>query len=262
MPVIHRRRGLIVTMTERRTIGPDREPPAPSTVHNLAPAPPASPARDAGLDVDALALPSFHQQKRRFRIAQHLLAQLEADHIEMLRRARDAAKQTFPSPGGGGSSTRGGEISDPTGNTAIRPHVDDPAERAIACADAGMRQVKRSLDLARAAIQSLTDADRHRIRALAMTRGEGILAELTDEELEQDDDACPSHARAGFFSPRGAPKDVGNDTKLCLWCHRFNKNHGQWPARELLRILDTKGRVSVQEVERSLRPSQTHKPHA
>lgn len=217
----------------------DREPPEYIPQHNLA-TPAVDPARDPGADPEALVERSYHQRQRRYRRAVRQLTEMRGDDARLQRRAREAQKTPF---GSGSEGSRRSGVSDPTARVALQRRVVDPAERAIAAIDA--------------AIDAIAAAHRYRARALQMKAAEGVLAEFTEEELE---DACPSHSRAGFFAPRGDPKDVGKDSLLCHWCRKFERIYGQWPAREVLRTLDRKGRVTQQEIERSLRPSQPQIP--
>lgn len=228
----------------------ERELPPYKAQHNLGEVP-QEPASEPGREADVLTGESHHQRLRRYRQARRLIDSLAADDVRLVRLARDAEPARYPSSSAEGA--RGPGLSDPTAAAALQAWAD-PAGRALEHFEQAARHLRWAAML--------------RNRALNIEAAEGPALEEALKKLavEQEaagipEDACPSCKRAAIFSPSGDAKDVGQDNPLCQWCHRFVRNYGQWPARDLVRKYHQQGRVSVRDIERSLRAAQPDKPH-
>lgn len=228
----------------------ERELPPYKANHNLADVP-QEPASKPGLESDVLTGESHHQRLRRYRQARRLVDSLAADDVRLVRLARDAESARYPSSSAEGA--RGSGMSDPTAAAALQVRAD-PAGRALEHFEQAARHLRWAAML------------RDRALIIAEAEGPALEAALKKLAMEQEaagvpEDACPSCKRAGIFSPSGAAKDVGQGNPLCQWCHRFVRNYGQWPGRDLVRKYHNVGRVSVRDIERSLRAAQPDKPH-
>lgn len=106
-------------------------------------------------------------------------------------------------------------LSDPTGEAAIRPHLGNEAARRRNQLEAALVATRRQL---------LAAID----QARPITHPPVPSPTLTDELW------CEHHARHGMTEPRGTEKEVGKHSRLCGWCHAFNRTHGQLPPKALL----------------------------
>lgn len=232
-------------MSPKRT--PRGQTPPPNTVHGLLKPPKLEPGREAGDELDALHGGSHESRIARYRRAIRRLEQLIADDLKLEKRVKNAQKA--PLPGSGAEGARSSGISDPTGSAATSGRIKDPAERSWASAEEAMKD--------------LWWADTHRIRAHRMTAADGVLAELGEDEVLEDD-ACTNCAKINEWSKRGEQPSVPKDSTLCTWCHQFQRDHdGILPTRALLRKHHgPKGRVTTRDVEKALRDSQPQKQPA
>ena len=107
-------------------------------------------------------------------------------------------------------------LSDPTGEAAIR--------------DAGLRSAltARRHELEEATIKARRIITAAADRARTITRPPAAGPSLTDDLW------CEHHARHGMVEPRGSEKEVGKHSRLCGWCHAFNREHAQLPPKTLL----------------------------
>lgn len=220
------------------------------STHNLAKPPKLAAPLALGEPVEALHGGTHKSRRARYRKAIRILQALIADDHLLEIRVREAAKGALPSrsdsarsapPDDSGSYS----VSDPTGNAATSARIKDPAERAWASADTAMK--------------ALWWADTHRTRALRMTKGEGVLAEM-DEDEQPADDACTNCAKAGIFSPRGTPKEVGKESTLCLGCHNFAREYNVPKPRALVRKSARGERIYTSDVDSALQTLQPNKP--
>lgn len=227
----------------------DRELPPYITQHALKKHK-QEPAREPGREVEVLTHDDFHKRQRRYQRAIRQLRDLAADDAALYRRAQEAGAVSLPSSAGGGSRHTG--VSDPTYLAAVRPHISDPAERALKCIDV--------------ATLNLGAAMRYRKRALYMIDAEGVLAEMDEEgEAAPSGEWCSNCIQCVIdkrpvLNPRGLPKDVGKESTLCRGCHDFEREHGFPMPQSLIRKRARQGKLYPRDVELALRSAQPQKP--
>lgn len=154
-----------------------------------------------------------------------------AEALRLLSLSARDGWRTSTRPGGTPTSIVDDEgvpmppMSDPTGELATEAvKVHDPIRRH-----------------AQIALRALVDAQAH----LQKAKSEMVQA-FEEHDLEDGEVGCRVHAEAGYFE-----EPTRGDR--CGWCYRFWLEHGDLDAPpELVRIKETKGKVSERQVKEAL----------
>lgn len=180
-----------------------------------------------------------------------LLEELVAADGELRRQASSASDPRRSSGNVGGGNGGGPSIrtedehgdTDTVSATATEAFVMNGEKRRQDLQDAH-RRVWSSLDSAR---DALTGAWNHYER---LTRGPerlgSVLLDDAPKPVNIDEIWCTSCLRIGELNPRGKPKDVGQDSTLCAWCHAFARDTGGALPHPLLlrRKVEKNGRLT------------------
>lgn len=151
------------------------------------------------------------QREQNYAAALKMLKHLERD--DGLLQSRAAAAQPDGLKSANYDGSRSSDISDPVHEAVVlrlTNGIRDPATRA--------------LSLAMEACRYLELADSERARALPPA----------PKPVDNTQDWCSNCTRYDVLEPRGRPKDVGQASTLCAWCHAFNREHHVLPPRPLV----------------------------
>lgn len=176
-----------------------------------------------------------------------LVAELVAQHdaLDRLERNQRAARG-YPRRSMG-ERTSPGTVLDDQG--IPMPAVSDPTGEAVIAGDqlhtqiAARRQtIEHHLVAARKLIVEATDGARKlTLPPIDLTTGTGA-----------DDLWCEHHLKHGMCEPRGSPKDVGRHGQHCVWCHAWNREHGQLPPRRILERRAAGERITTRVIDEVL----------
>lgn len=251
-------------MTDRRTIGPDREPPPYVTQHALAAPSKLEPPRETGDEPEALHGSSHKSRVTRARKAIRTLELFIVCDLALEARVRLAGKTPYPPGGAEGSRSSG--VSDPTYKAAQWGHIKDPAERGYDSFD----------DLTKAAwwlgqhIKGAARMNRSETKEAKeeFTAALNLLLNREEQQAAAAEQAvrwCPSCAKVGLDIERGTDKEVGKDCDDCGWCHWFKRTYNREVPRVLLRLRkkrfdegQQRPRVYEHEIVQALQPQKAH----